>query len=107
MKTEWWGAGVVICLERGAHFHMAQLIPLPLAVSCFSKIHIDFTILVPGSPGKRALKRVCVFHSAAAHAMGRGVVMFSGVRPSVRAFGAESEAFCDWLVGRLQASVAR
>jgi len=29
-KTEWWGAGVVICLERGADLHMAQLMPLPL-----------------------------------------------------------------------------
>ena len=34
-KTEWWGAGVVICLERGADLHMAQLMPLPLTVSCF------------------------------------------------------------------------
>jgi len=32
-KTEWWAAGVVICLERGADLHMAQLIPLPLTVS--------------------------------------------------------------------------
>ena len=42
---------------------MAQLMPLPLAVSCFSKIQIGFTFLVParsGSPGKRAIKRVCV-----------------------------------------------
>jgi len=39
-KTEWWGAGVVICLERGAELHMAQLMPLPLTVSCFSKIQI-------------------------------------------------------------------
>jgi len=42
--------------------HMAQLIPLPLTVSCFSKIQIGFTFLVPahpGSPGKRAVKRVC------------------------------------------------
>ena len=37
-KTEWWGAGVVICLERGADSHTAQLMPLPLTVSCFSKI---------------------------------------------------------------------
>ena len=62
-KTEWWGAGMVICLERGADLHMAQLMPLPLAVSCFSKIKIGFTFLVPahlGSPGKRAVKRVCV-----------------------------------------------
>jgi len=37
-KTEWWGAGTVICLERGADLHMAQLMPLSLTVSCFSKI---------------------------------------------------------------------
>ena len=40
VKTEWWGAIVVICLERGADLHMAQLMPLPLTVSCFSKIQI-------------------------------------------------------------------
>ena len=39
-KTEWWGAGVVISLERGADLHRAQLMPLPLTVSCFSKIQI-------------------------------------------------------------------
>jgi len=39
-KTEWWGVGVVICLERGADLHMAQLKPLPLTVSCFSKIQV-------------------------------------------------------------------
>ena len=62
-NTEWWGAGVVICLERGADLHMAQLMPLPLTVSCFSKVQIGFTFLVPahlGIPGKRAVKRVCV-----------------------------------------------
>jgi len=37
-KTEWWGAGVVFCLEQDADLHMAQLMPLPLTVSCFSKI---------------------------------------------------------------------
>jgi len=37
---EWWGAGMAICLERGADLHMALLMPLPLAVSCFSKIQI-------------------------------------------------------------------
>jgi len=63
VKTEWWGAGVVICLERGADLHMAQLMPMPLTVFCFSKIQIGFTFLVPahlGSPGKMAVKRVCV-----------------------------------------------
>ena len=61
--TEWWGAGVVICLELGADLHMSQWMPLPLIVSCFSKIQIGFTFLVPahpGSPGKRAVKRVPV-----------------------------------------------
>ena len=51
---------MVICLERGADLHTAQLMPLPLAVSCFSKIQIGFTFLVPAHPGKRAVKRVCV-----------------------------------------------
>ena len=44
-------------MERGADLHMAQLMPLPLTVSCFSKIQIVFTFLVPahpGSPGQRA-----------------------------------------------------
>ena len=50
-KTEWWGAGVVICLERGADLHMAQLMPLPLTASCFSKIQIGFTFLVPAHLG--------------------------------------------------------
>ena len=54
---------MVICLERGADLHMAQLMPLPLTVSCSSKIQIGFTLLVladPGRPGQRAVKRVCV-----------------------------------------------
>jgi len=37
------GVGVVICLEQGAGLHMAQLMPLPLTVSCFSEIQIGFT----------------------------------------------------------------
>jgi len=45
VKTEWWGAGVVICLEQGADLHMALLMPLPLTVSCFSKTQIGFTFL--------------------------------------------------------------
>ena len=46
-KIEWWGAGVIVCLERGADLHMAQLMPLPLTVSCSSKIQISFAFLVP------------------------------------------------------------
>jgi len=60
-KTEWWGAGVVICLERGADLpsrcHCHSL------VSCSSKIQIGFTFLVPahsGSTGQRAVRRVRV-----------------------------------------------
>ena len=62
-KNEWWVTGMVICLKRDADLHMAQLMPLPLTVSCFSKIQIGFTFLVPahpGSPGKMVVKRVCV-----------------------------------------------
>ena len=54
---------MVICLECGAHLHIAQLMPLPLTVSCFSRIQIGFTFLVPahpGSPGQRAIKWGCV-----------------------------------------------
>ena len=53
---------MVICLERGADLHMAQLMPLLLTVSCFSKIQIGFTFLVPAHPdstGKGPLN-VCV-----------------------------------------------
>jgi len=47
VKTAWWGAGVVICLEQGA-----DLIPLPLTLSCFSEIQIGSALLVPArSPG--------------------------------------------------------
>ena len=57
-KTEWWGTGVVICLEWGADLQLAQLLSLPLTVSCSSKIQIGFTFLVPaypGCPGKEAV----------------------------------------------------
>jgi len=57
VKTEGWCAGVDICLKRGADLHMAQLTPLSL---------VGFIFLVPvhpGSPGQRAIKRVCVISS--------------------------------------------
>ena len=63
--TEWWGAGVVICLEWDADLHVVQLMPLPLTVSCFSKIQIGFTFLVLAHrvvPDKGLLNGcVCVF----------------------------------------------
>jgi len=64
MPSEWLVASMVVCLERGADLHMAQLMPLPLTVSCYSKIQIGFAFLIPaylGSPGQRDVKRVCVF----------------------------------------------
>ena len=54
---------MVICLERGADLHMAQLMPLPLTISCSSNIQIGFTFLIPahlGNPGQWAVKLVCV-----------------------------------------------
>jgi len=64
VKNEWWGAGVVVCLEQGADLHMAQLMLLPLTHCLLLQLNPDwFTFLVlvhPGSPGKRAVKRVCV-----------------------------------------------
>ena len=42
-KRQWWGASMVISLEQGADLQMAQLMPLPLTVSFFSKIQIGFS----------------------------------------------------------------
>ena len=56
---------MVICLERGAGLHMAQLMPLPPTVSCFSKMQIDCTFLVPAHPDKGPLNGylcVCVYY---------------------------------------------
>jgi len=50
-KKTVWGTGVVICPERGADLHMVQLMPLPLTVSCFSKIQIGFYLFGTGSLG--------------------------------------------------------
>ena len=69
---------MVVCLEQGADLHMAQLMPLPLTVSCFTKIQIGFTFLVPahlGSPGKRAVKRECVYRE-----IGAAKLLFGGYR---------------------------
>ena len=51
---------VVICLERGADLHMAQLMPLPLTVSCFSKIQFTFTVSAHLGRQTKAVKRACV-----------------------------------------------
>jgi len=53
-KTEWWDTGVVTCLGWGADLHFAQLMPLPLTISCYSKSRLvlpsRFTFLVPAHP---------------------------------------------------------
>ena len=46
-KTEWWGAGVVVCLELCADLHMAQL--MQLTVSCFTKTRLVY-LSGTGSP---------------------------------------------------------
>ena len=70
---------MVICVERNADLHTAQVMPLPLTVSCCSKIEIGFTFLVvvpahPGSPGKMAIKQVCVCVCVCVHACVRACV---------------------------------
>jgi len=65
VKTEWLGAGVVICLQRGADLHMVQLMPLPLTVSRFSKIHVLpfwywLTRVVPEKGPLNACVCVCI-----------------------------------------------
>jgi len=61
VKTEWWGIGVAFRLRRGADLHMAQLMPLPLTISCSSKstLVLPFWYILAhlGSPGQRAVKR--------------------------------------------------
>jgi len=86
VKTEWLDAGVVICLELGADLHVAQLMALPLTVSCFSKIQIGSTFLVPahlGSPGKRAVKWMCVCVCVRACVRARVCVMLQRLSISV------------------------
>jgi len=58
-----WQEGHPACKKQSGGL-LAPLMPLPLIVSCFSKIQIGLTLLVPaylGSSGKRAVKWVCVY----------------------------------------------
>ena len=49
---------MVISLQLDAYLHMAQLKPLPLTVTCFNKIQIVFTFLVPAHPGSPGIRAV-------------------------------------------------
>jgi len=55
VKNEWWDAGVVMCLGQGADLHTAQMMPLPLTISCSSKSRLvlpsRFYLSGAGSPG--------------------------------------------------------
>jgi len=78
---------MVICLERGADLHMAQLMPLPLTVSCFSEIQIGFTFLVPahlGSPGKSGVKRLCVCADKSPVALSLRIGLFTVLSSAVQ-----------------------
>jgi len=69
---------VCICLERGADLHMAQLMPLQLTISCFSKIQIGFTFwyrLTWVVPDKRPLTG-CVCVVCRFYARDSGLVKF-------------------------------
>jgi len=58
---------MVICLDQGANdLHMVQLMPLPPIISCFIKIQIGLTFVLPAYPGcsgKDAAKWVYVHMS--------------------------------------------
>jgi len=51
VKTEWWDAGMVICLGQGADLHMAQLMPLPLIISCILVLPSWIYLSGADSPG--------------------------------------------------------
>ena len=62
VKTEWWDAGMVICLWRGVDLHMAQLMPLPLTISCACKSRLVLPFwygLTRVIPDKRPLNSCC------------------------------------------------
>jgi len=97
-----------MCLERGADLHMARRMLLPLTVSCFCKIQIGFTFLMPahlGSPGKVPLNgRVCVCVGVVlqghllAHCQVHGI---SDVSESYSLGGSSDAAFCCQYCGSL------
>jgi len=52
IKTETWGAGVVVCLERGADLHMAQLLDATATHCLLLQYNPDwFYLSGTGSPG--------------------------------------------------------
>jgi len=80
---------MVIGLKRGVDLHLAQLMPLPLTVSCFSKIQIGFYpsgLAHLGSPRQRTVKRVCVFYqyyNILTHTHTRLAAIFPGLNTGI------------------------
>jgi len=86
-------------MKRGADLHMAQLMPLPLTVFCFSEIQIGFTFLVPAHPGSppdkgpliaRACVCVCVCLQSDGTSTGDGHVVDNDVIRYVTATKADT-----------------
>ena len=72
---------------------MSKLMPLPLTVSCFRKIQVGFTFLVPahpGSPEQRAVKRVRVSTPASAGKLVRSAVSVSTLALNLLTFDINS-----------------
>ena len=93
---------MVICLERGADLHMAQLIPLSLTVSCFSKIQIGFTFLVPAYPGSlrnRAVKRTYYVRACVCVCVCVCLFLMSERRYAVTTFTERLHDSLDYIVG--------
>jgi len=60
VKTEWWGAGVVVCLEQGADLHIAQLMPLLLTISVKSRLVLPFWYRLTWVVPEKRLLNGCV-----------------------------------------------
>ena len=95
---------MVICLEQGADLHTAQLMPLPLTVSCFNKIQSGFTFLVLahlGSPGKVSLnvcECVCIRVLSSISLKNFLLAMFSGYFFEIGPFlgVVQANSFCNF-----------
>ena len=98
---------MVICLERGADLHIAQLMPLPHTVPCFSKIQIGFTFLVPAHLGSSSRHIACV---APDEGPLNGCVCVCGIHQN-NALSANNRRTCigchRWILGTMQKSTQR
>jgi len=85
-KLEWWGAGVVICLERVADLHVAQLMPVPLTLaSVKSRLVLPFWYRLTRVVTDKGPLNVCVCVCARvrARALSFSAVLGPGVGQTV------------------------